>query len=116
MRGHRNPVVAERQTYACWEAVRLSIPDKFSAYGYCPPDSRAQLKQAHEQMAVTEEQIRTALAEFSALWDELFPAEQSRIIQLLVERVEIQPDRLSIKLCKNGLVSLANELSRKAAA
>jgi DNA invertase Pin-like site-specific DNA recombinase len=57
-----------------------------------------------------------ALAEFSALWNELFPAEQSLIIQLLVERVEIQPDRLSIKLCKDGLVSLANEIHQKAAA
>lgn len=74
-------------------------------------------KQAREHDAgVTEEEVRTALAEFSALWGELFPAEQARIIQLLVERIEIQPDRLSIKLCKNGLVSLANELIQKAAA
>jgi hypothetical protein len=32
--------------------------------------------------SVTEDQVRTAVAEFSALWEELFPAEQ-------VERVEI---------------------------
>jgi site-specific DNA recombinase len=74
-------------------------------------------KEAREHGAgVTEEEVRTALAEFSALWDELFPAEQARIIQLLVERVELQPDRMSIKLCKNGLLSLANELIQKAAA
>jgi site-specific DNA recombinase len=60
--------------------------------------------------AVTEDQVRATLVEFSALWDELFPAEQSRIIQLLVERVEIQPDGLSIKLRKDGFLSLANEL------
>ena len=66
--------------------------------------------------SVTEDQVRTAIDDFSALWDELFPAEQSRIIQLLVERVEIQPDRLSIKLSKSGLVSLANEIHQKAAA
>jgi hypothetical protein len=74
-------------------------------------------KEAREQdRSVTEDQVRTSLANFGALWDELFPAEQSRIIQLLVERVEIQPDRLSIKLRKDGLVSLANEISQKAAA
>jgi site-specific DNA recombinase len=74
-------------------------------------------KEARQHDAsVSEDEIRTALADFSALWDELFPAEQSRIIQLLVERVEIQPDRLSIKLCKNGLVSLANEIHQKVAA
>src|SRR3954471_1402715 len=55
-------------------------------------------KEAHEQdPTVTEDQVRTALAEFGPLWNELFPAEQTRIIQLLVERVEIHPDRLSIK-------------------
>jgi hypothetical protein len=40
---------------------------------------------------VTEDQVRTSLADFSALWDELFPAEQSRIIQLLVERLKSNP-------------------------
>jgi hypothetical protein len=74
-------------------------------------------KEAREHdRSITEEQVRTSLADFSALWDELFPAEQSRIIQLLVKRVEIPPDRLSIRLCKDGLVSLANETHQKAVA
>jgi hypothetical protein len=65
---------------------------------------------------VTEDQVRTSLANFSALWDELFPAEQRGIIQLLVERIEIQLDGLTIKLRKHGLQSLAGELRQKAAA
>src|SRR4051794_9597982 len=65
--------------------------------------------------AVSEEQARAALSEFSALWDELFPAEQARIIQLLVDRVDIQPDGLNITLRKQGLVALATELREKAA-
>jgi DNA invertase Pin-like site-specific DNA recombinase len=74
-------------------------------------------KQARQQdRSVTEEQVRKALSDFSALWDELFPAEQARIIQLLVERVDIQPDGLNIMLRAQGLVSLANELREKVAA
>lgn len=65
---------------------------------------------------VTEERVRAALSEFGALWDELFPAEQARIVQLLVERVDIQPDGLNITLRTDGLVSLAHDLRHKAAA
>jgi DNA invertase Pin-like site-specific DNA recombinase len=39
-------------------------------------------KEAREQdQTVTEDQVRTALAEFGSLWNELFPGEQTRIIQ-----------------------------------
>jgi hypothetical protein len=74
-------------------------------------------KEAHHQdPSVTEDHVRKALAEFSAIWDELFPAEQARIIQLLAERVDIQPNGLSITFRKQGLVSLTTELRQKAAA
>jgi site-specific DNA recombinase len=66
--------------------------------------------------SVTENQVRAALSDFSALWEELFPTEQARLIQLLVERVDIQPHGLNITLRKEGLASLANELQQKAAA
>ena len=42
--------------------------------------------------------------------DELFPAEQARIVQLLVERVEVQPDRLNVRLRTAGLTKLVDEL------
>jgi len=41
---------------------------------------------------LTEAQVREALHSFDPLWTELFPAEQARIVQLLVERVDIGPD------------------------
>lgn len=56
------------------------------------------------------------------MWAELFPAEQARIIQLLVERVTIGTDRLSIRLRDKGLAQMVTEMSnlagskRKAAA
>jgi site-specific DNA recombinase len=97
--------------------VERAVVDQVRALVCTPEIIVRTWKEAREQDgSVTEEQVRTALIEFSALWDELFPAEQSRIIQLLVERVEVQLDRLSITLRKNGLLSLANELRQKAVA
>jgi hypothetical protein len=45
------------------------------------------------------------------LWDELFPAEQARIVRLLVERVEVGPDGADIRLRLVGLTSLVRDLS-----
>ena len=59
---------------------------------------------------VTEREVRSALAEFEELWDELFPAEQARILELLVERVDIHPDRVDVALKVEGLISLHSEL------
>jgi DNA invertase Pin-like site-specific DNA recombinase len=60
---------------------------------------------------VTEAEVRDALAQIDPLWDELFPAEQARLVQLLVERVEIGEDELDIRLRADGLSTLVNEVS-----
>ena len=44
------------------------------------------------------------------LWDELFPAEQARIVRLLIERVEVSPHGADIRLRIAGLTSLMQEL------
>jgi hypothetical protein len=36
--------------------------------------------------------VRDALYRLDSLWEELFPAEQARIVQLLVERVDVSAD------------------------
>ena len=59
---------------------------------------------------ITESQVRVALLEFEPLWNELFPAEQARIVELLVERVDLQPDSLDLRLRVEGLTSLCGEL------
>jgi hypothetical protein len=74
-------------------------------------------KQARRHNArITEDEVRTALTEFNALWNELFPAEQARLMQLLVERVEVRPDGLTIRLRTEGLATLTTDLRRKEAA
>jgi site-specific DNA recombinase len=59
---------------------------------------------------LTEEEVREALARLEPLWDELFPAEQARIIRLLVERVEVSPTGADIRLRLEGLSSLVRDL------
>jgi hypothetical protein len=47
-----------------------------------------------------------------------FPAEQARIVQLLVERVDVREDALEVRIRAEGLASLVGELrqgQRKAA-
>jgi hypothetical protein len=58
----------------------------------------------------TENAIRTSLVEFAGVWDELFPAEQSRITSLLIDRVVVCPTKVDVHLLIDGLSSLAAEL------
>jgi hypothetical protein len=60
---------------------------------------------------LTEDATRDALEHLDPLWDQLFPAEQARIIRLLVERVEIGPDGADIRLRIAGLTCLVRDLS-----
>jgi site-specific DNA recombinase len=59
---------------------------------------------------LAESEVRGALLEFEPLWNELFPAEQARIVELLVERVDLQPDGIDLRLRVEGLTSLCSEL------
>jgi hypothetical protein len=60
---------------------------------------------------LTEADVREALERLDPLWDELFPAEQARIVQLLVERVDISAESADIRLRTQGLTSLVEDLS-----
>ena len=44
---------------------------------------------------LTERQVREHLHGFTEVWAELFPAEQARIVQLLVARVDVTPRALT---------------------
>ena len=57
-----------------------------------------------------ESDVREALERLDPLWDELFPAEQARIVQMLVERVDVAVDGLDIRLRVDGFRHLAAEL------
>jgi hypothetical protein len=59
---------------------------------------------------ISEAEVREALHRLDPLWDELFPAEQARIVQLLVERVDVSPDGADIRLRTEGLTNLIADL------
>ena len=61
---------------------------------------------------VTEAEAREALQRLDPLWDALFPAEQARILQLLVERVEVGVDGVTVRLRSDGLATLVADLRR----
>jgi hypothetical protein len=71
---------------------------------------------------VTENEVREALGALDPIWAELFPAEQARIVQLLVERAELSAEGLKIRLRDKGLAQMVAEIGsvaskgRKAAA
>ena len=60
--------------------------------------------------SLTEGETRDALRQLEPLWDELFPAEQARIVRLLVERVTVSSTGADIRLRVEGLASLVRDL------
>jgi DNA invertase Pin-like site-specific DNA recombinase len=59
---------------------------------------------------LTESQVKHALESLEPLWGELFPAEQARIVQSLVERVTVGPSGADIRLRIDGLAGLVRDL------
>jgi hypothetical protein len=66
-----------------------------------------------EDDEITGREVTLLLADFTMVWDELFPAEQARIVQHLVERVEVQENALEVRIRAEGLVSLVGELRQQ---
>jgi site-specific DNA recombinase len=59
---------------------------------------------------IDEREVVQALQRLDPLWDQLFPAEQARILQLLVARVAVRLDGLEISLRVEGITSLVEDL------
>jgi DNA invertase Pin-like site-specific DNA recombinase len=57
----------------------------------------------HEGVKVEEAAVVATLAGFERLWGALYPAEQARIIQLLVERITVSTNGIAVDLRKEGL-------------
>jgi site-specific DNA recombinase len=64
------------------------------------------------EAAVLEEgEVIDALGALEPVWDELYPAEQTRILRLLIERIDVAPDGISVTLHAAGIRSLVAELA-----
>ncbi len=62
-----------------------------------------------------EAKVTVAMTRLDAIWDQLFPAEQSRIVKLLVEKVIVSPNDLEVRLHPNGIERVVLELQPKSA-
>ena len=91
-----------REELARLEGQRIELEDKLRLVEWkLDSESRTQTAPG----TVTAE-----LARLNDMWDKLFPAEQERIIRLLVEEVVVYQDHLEVAIRPDGLCSIAGEL------
>lgn len=60
--------------------------------------------------SLDEAKVTVAMTRLDTIWDQLFPAEQTRIVKLLVEKVIVSPNDLEVRLRANGIERLVLEL------
>jgi site-specific DNA recombinase len=62
----------------------------------------------------SEAEVASALAEFDSLWEALTPAEQGRVLQLLIEHVEFDgaSEEVKITFAATGIQSLGDVLPK----
>ena len=60
---------------------------------------------------IKERDVADALRRLDPVWEELFPIEQQRLVQLLIDRVDVEKGDVQIHLRAAGLDTLARELS-----
>jgi site-specific DNA recombinase len=71
---------------------------------------------AAEDTEIEEGDVIEALGALEPVWHELYPAEQARILRLLIERIDVAPDGISVTLHAAGIRSLVAELADPEAA
>ncbi|MBF0339498.1 MAG: recombinase family protein [Magnetococcales bacterium] len=63
-----------------------------------------------EDSGVKERDVADALRRIDPIWEELFPVEQQRLVQLLIGKVEVDKRDVQVHLRTEGLDTLAREL------
>jgi DNA invertase Pin-like site-specific DNA recombinase len=73
-----------------------------------------ELSDGNGDTSAREREVVEALGRLDEVWDALFPAEQTRILRLLVERIDVAPDGIDVRLHVGGIHSLVSELIAEA--
>jgi hypothetical protein len=73
--------------------------------------TEARRQNAAEDAALEESEVIDTLGALEPVWDELYPAEQARILRLLIERIGVATDGISVTLHAAGICSLVAELT-----
>lgn len=69
----------------------------------------AQLLTATDNQA-DEAKVCIAMLQIEKVWDQLFPAEQERIVRLLIKKVVVTPHNIEVQFRPNGIERLAAEI------
>lgn len=67
--------------------------------------------QGRDGPPMDERAIVASLRRFNDLWEALFPAEQARIVRLLVDRVTVGPNGMAVDLRNHGIAALIRDLN-----
>ena len=62
---------------------------------------------------VTPEGTAEELARLDNIWDNLVPAEQQRIMEILVDQVTVYPERIEVAFAADGLYSIVGEMRQQ---
>ena len=54
--------------------------------------------------------VKAALNNFDVMWAELFPAEQARIVQLIIHKITVHPNKIIIEFHPPGMASVLHNL------
>ncbi|WIM04517.1 MAG: hypothetical protein OHM77_07300 [Candidatus Nitricoxidivorans perseverans] len=60
--------------------------------------------------SLDEAQVTVAMTRMDAIWEQLFPAEQQRIVRLLIDKVIVSQNDIEVRFRPNGIEALAMEL------
>jgi site-specific DNA recombinase len=92
--------------------IEVAVIDQVRHLLRAPEIIVATWRSARSEIAdLTEAEVRDALTRLDPLWHDLFPAEQARIVELLVERVDVGVEGADIRLRVAGLASILVELT-----
>ena len=107
----RPPIPCGRQLGAVEEAVVAQVRHLLRT----PEIIARTWAAARSELQMPEREVVATITNFEPLWDELFPAEQARIVRLLVERVDLASDGMQVRLRAEGLQTLVEELQSQEA-
>ncbi len=103
--------LTDRQSQTIQALARASHPHSDTSY-YLKDQlseitSRLHLLESHP---ISEADILRTLENIESVWDELFPAEQARIVSLIFHKILVYPDGIELFIRIDGLDSLIVEL------
>lgn len=75
---------------------------------------RTYLKAQLQEPTITLDEVRDNLKRFNDIWDQLFPMEQNRIVQLIVKRINVGLEGIDIAYRPNGIMEVYEQISESA--